>query len=60
MTDEELEETEIAGFKAEEQTIYSGNVVGKKFLQITSRWTCHEFSLIFLYFFDTVFIFLVR
>ncbi|PRP85120.1 hypothetical protein PROFUN_07191 [Planoprotostelium fungivorum] len=35
MTGEELEETEIEGFSAEEQTIYSGNAKGGKFLQIT-------------------------
>ncbi|XP_028397691.1 DNA damage-binding protein 1-like [Dendronephthya gigantea] len=36
LTGEEVEETEIDGFVDDEQTYYSGNVCGKKIVQVTS------------------------
>jgi DNA damage-binding protein 1 len=35
MSGEELEETEIPGFQADEQTTYSGNIINNQFLQVS-------------------------
>lgn len=37
MTGEELEETEIAGFEAEQSTLFCGNVTHNQLIQITSK-----------------------
>ena len=49
LSGEEVEETELSGFEADQQTFYCGNVAHNQLLQVSSNILSHGFTFIIFF-----------